>query len=78
METACHGLGRSDPDLPDDAPVRCFFNMSETHRPLVIDADLPGAVTVSARRCLLADLKANPERRRWLSPGSGFKSSDDS
>jgi hypothetical protein len=42
METACHGLGRSDPDLPDDAPVRCFFHISETHRLLVIDADFAG------------------------------------
>ena len=42
METACHGLGRSDPDLPEDAPVRCFFHMSETNRPLVIDGDFAG------------------------------------
>jgi hypothetical protein len=30
METACHGLRRSDPALPEDAPVRCLFHMSET------------------------------------------------
>jgi hypothetical protein len=30
METACHGLRRSDPDvLPEDAPIRCLFHMSE-------------------------------------------------
>src|SRR5882757_1722640 len=83
------GVGGHDGNgVPWTRPVgsrlarRCAGSMLLQHErnpPSVsVDADLPGAVTVSARSCLLADLKANPERRRWLSLGSGFKSSDDS
>jgi hypothetical protein len=68
METACHGLRRSDPDvLPEDAPVRCLFHMSETaaafkRRPPQLN---PG-------------YKASPEQRRRLSPENGFRLSDES